>query len=161
MAICVSCLTDISFLIAIVLKSYAYRFGSYHAIPIPLIIHRNLVWKLPFPSKSQQYSGKCPAGYYCVGGTNTANPTDLTTHKGARCPKGSFCAEGKSAPELCPAGTYQDNEGRVYLTHEYLVETNPVIILYKVINRIFSTLYSITIRSLSADYLRVIYGCFL
>ena len=87
-------------------NTYVHKFFDHiSAIFDPISIKLCIIFIAPL------LSGQCPAGYYCVGGTNTANPTDLTAHKGAQCPKGNFCAAGKPSPELCAAGTFQDNIG--------------------------------------------------
>lgn len=36
----------------------------------------------------------CPAGYVCLGETNTNRPTIKANHNGIKCPKGSYCPEG-------------------------------------------------------------------
>ena len=44
------------------------------------------------------------------------------------------------------------NSNALYLAHNKLAENGPVIMPYKVINRIFTTIYGIIIWSLSAFY---------
>lgn len=60
-------------------------------------------------------SGDCTQRYYCIGGTNTARPTDLATMFGNICSAGSYCDLGVSSPTQCPAGTYQPNQGAATL----------------------------------------------
>ncbi|XP_043532727.1 zonadhesin isoform X4 [Chiloscyllium plagiosum] len=50
-------------------------------------------------------SGPCQAGFYCVMGSNTSRPTQVT-QTGGPCPPGYYCTEGSSRPQPCPAGTY-------------------------------------------------------
>ena len=50
--------------------------------------------------------GDCDAGYYCVGGATTNQPTDLSTHGGEVCPMGSYCPAGTSSPIPCPPGRF-------------------------------------------------------
>ncbi|KAL8424659.1 hypothetical protein Efla_006444 [Eimeria flavescens] len=64
----------------------------------------------------------CPAGRYCEGDTST-EPTGLcaagfictggaSNPRQKLAPKGHFAAEGAGAATLCPAGTYNPNEGQ-------------------------------------------------
>ncbi|XP_062603182.1 uncharacterized protein LOC134264959 [Saccostrea cucullata] len=48
-------------------------------------------------------SGPCDPGYYCPAGQVSATPANYS------CQPGYFCVGGKSAPEACPSGTYQDD----------------------------------------------------
>lgn len=48
-------------------------------------------------------AGPCAAGYYCTGGSPTAQPTDST---GGPCPRGSYCPAGSPQPLPCPPGTF-------------------------------------------------------
>ncbi|GCC23266.1 hypothetical protein chiPu_0001660 [Chiloscyllium punctatum] len=50
-------------------------------------------------------SGLCQAGFYCVMGSNTSRPTQVTP-TGGPCPPGYYCTEGSSRPQPCPTGTY-------------------------------------------------------
>ncbi|PIK35707.1 hypothetical protein BSL78_27463 [Apostichopus japonicus] len=64
----------------------------------------------------------CMAGFYCISGADKANPfmIDLnqcptnTVHPiiGHICPEGHYCPEGTVYPQGCPAGSYNDEEGR-------------------------------------------------
>ncbi|PIK41162.1 hypothetical protein BSL78_21986 [Apostichopus japonicus] len=64
----------------------------------------------------------CMAGFYCISGADKANPfmIDLdqcptnTVHPiiGHVCPEGHYCPEGTVYPQGCPAGSYNDEEGR-------------------------------------------------
>ena len=49
----------------------------------------------------------CLEGYYCPSGT--VNPTSTAS---LLCPMGNRCPEGSWAPEPCPQGSYQDEEGK-------------------------------------------------
>lgn len=53
----------------------------------------------------------CPAGYVCLGETNTNRPTDQDNHRGYRCPKGHYCPEGTYEPIECKPGFYNPLEG--------------------------------------------------
>jgi hypothetical protein len=63
-------------------------------------------------------TGDCLAGYYCVSGSDRANPLMLndtqcptgTVHPiiGHQCPAGHYCPIGSEYPIGCPAGSYQD-----------------------------------------------------
>ena len=63
---------------------------------------------------------KCPNGYWCAGAVDlnvaSANPAaSAACDNGAKfgkCPVGFKCPEGSSRPAMCPAGTYQDEEGQ-------------------------------------------------
>ncbi|XP_077985306.1 uncharacterized protein LOC144439946 [Glandiceps talaboti] len=46
-------------------------------------------------------NGPCEAGYYCPGGQDTSQPTDLA------CSPGHFCVEGSWNQTGCPSGYYQ------------------------------------------------------
>nr|XP_047130962.1 uncharacterized protein LOC100202447 isoform X1 [Hydra vulgaris] len=49
-------------------------------------------------------SGKCNAGFYCIGGATKPNPNDGFT--GNICPAGSFCEEGSKWYSPCKNGTF-------------------------------------------------------
>ncbi|XP_043114448.1 multiple epidermal growth factor-like domains protein 6 [Puntigrus tetrazona] len=49
-------------------------------------------------------SGPCSPGYYCMKEATSSRPTDGIT--GNTCPPGTYCDEGSSAPQPCPAGTF-------------------------------------------------------
>eukprot|EP01022_Parablepharisma_sp_SALTPOND_P016781 TRINITY_DN2541_c0_g1_i1.p1 TRINITY_DN2541_c0_g1~~TRINITY_DN2541_c0_g1_i1.p1 ORF type:complete len:3538 (+),score=416.51 TRINITY_DN2541_c0_g1_i1:4982-15595(+) len=53
----------------------------------------------------------CEAGYVCLGGTTAQYPWNIVIHRGYKCPKGAYCPAGSSNPILCPAGTYNPDEG--------------------------------------------------
>ena len=66
---------------------------------------------------------KCPAGYWCAGGVNVkigtgpgeSDPPARAACDGGnigKCPIGFKCPEGSSRPIICPAGTYQEDEGQ-------------------------------------------------
>ena len=50
-------------------------------------------------------TGLCEPGFYCMGGSNSSNPTTETS-TGGPCPPGTYCEEGSSLAVLCDAGTY-------------------------------------------------------
>ncbi|KAL8273754.1 hypothetical protein Esti_002354 [Eimeria stiedai] len=68
-----------------------------------------------------QPTGRCAAGYYCTGGSWTPTPAAEMLHPdtgeilnvGDICPPKTFCAEGASEPEACPAGTFSEELGLV------------------------------------------------
>ncbi|KAL8441974.1 hypothetical protein Emag_006751 [Eimeria magna] len=62
------------------------------------------------PSSGASACEPCPAGYLCYGGTATYSPQLPDVDKGEPCPVGHYCPPGSSAPEPCPAGTYNDKE---------------------------------------------------
>ncbi|PHJ19753.1 gcc2 and gcc3 domain-containing protein [Cystoisospora suis] len=62
---------------------------------------------------------ECHGGYFCLSGTTSARPADLTqqeaeavaesrpgapTTGGGKCPRGFFCPEGSERPSPCPSG---------------------------------------------------------
>ena len=47
----------------------------------------------------------CLANYYCPSGTGALG-------NGTLCPTGAYCPTGSSTPQLCDAGTYQDQIGQ-------------------------------------------------
>ena len=47
------------------------------------------------------------AGYYYLGATTSATPTNITSQRGDICPKGHYCPAECSVPLACPVGTYQ------------------------------------------------------
>ncbi|XP_038634722.1 multiple epidermal growth factor-like domains protein 11 [Scyliorhinus canicula] len=49
--------------------------------------------------------GLCEAGFYCVMGSSSSRPPEVT-HTGGPCPPGYYCTEGSGRPQPCPAGTY-------------------------------------------------------
>ena len=53
----------------------------------------------------------CPAGYVCLGATNSATPTDLARDKGFICPKGHHCTPKSYKPLQFLAGTYSKRLG--------------------------------------------------
>lgn len=53
----------------------------------------------------------CTPGYVCVGKTSSANPVDLVTQGGYKCPTGFYCPLGSFEPTACPAGSYSKKEG--------------------------------------------------
>jgi hypothetical protein len=55
--------------------------------------------------------GDCAAGYYCKLASTTATPDGQTY--GYLCPAGSYCEEGCTTPQSCPAGTFNNYEGQV------------------------------------------------
>ncbi|CAH1797039.1 unnamed protein product, partial [Owenia fusiformis] len=50
-------------------------------------------------------TGLCDPGFYCFLGSNISNPTTIDA-TGGPCPSGTFCLEGSSIPQYCPAGSY-------------------------------------------------------
>ena len=50
------------------------------------------------------------AGYYSTLTGNT-KPNPATTASSGVCPSGSYCPQGTSTPNPCPAGTYNDQTG--------------------------------------------------
>lgn len=48
----------------------------------------------------------CAAGYYCPAGSSI----DRTESR--RCRKGYFCPAGSFNETICPAGTYQNDQGQ-------------------------------------------------
>ena len=54
-------------------------------------------------------SGLCQEGYYCLGNSSMANPTDGVM--GDSCPTGHYCPAGSRIPTPCAAGTFQDSTG--------------------------------------------------
>ena len=69
---------------------------------------------------SKAFTGYCNAGYVCVGGAATINPTgtfvktDTTyadTNNGP-CPVGHYCSRGSSFPVPCEPGQYQPATGQ-------------------------------------------------
>ena len=53
--------------------------------------------------------GFVSSGFYCTSGSNTSNPSSVTS-AGGPCPEGSYCEMGSSIPVPCPAGTYTDTQ---------------------------------------------------
>ena len=60
-------------------------------------------------------TANCSDGYYCVGGAETATPTDGTT--GDICPPGYYCPSGVSWPLACPLGTYSASTGNTGISN--------------------------------------------
>ncbi|KAL8456161.1 hypothetical protein Emag_000007 [Eimeria magna] len=66
-------------------------------------------------------TGVCAAGYYCTGGSWTPTPAAEMLHPdtgeivnvGDICPPKTFCTQGASEPEPCPAGTFSEELGLV------------------------------------------------
>ncbi|KAF8822159.1 GCC2 and GCC3 domain-containing protein [Cardiosporidium cionae] len=54
---------------------------------------------------------KCPAGYLCVNGTSSRNPTNLKRDGGVMCPPGFYCKKGAVEATPCPAGTFNFQNG--------------------------------------------------
>ena len=50
----------------------------------------------------------CEAGYVCLGGTHSSQPTE-DEHNGYVCPVGYYCPEGSSEELPCPPGFYAAN----------------------------------------------------
>lgn len=48
----------------------------------------------------------CTIGYYCLGGTITPTPINISSDKGAICPAGYYCPVSTSSPIPCPQGKY-------------------------------------------------------
>ena len=59
-------------------------------------------------------AGNCSDGYFCIGGADTATPTDGVT--GDICPAGRYCPSGVAWPQACPLGTYSSATGNADLT---------------------------------------------
>lgn len=57
----------------------------------------------------EEPSGDCQAGHWCGPGTTVPDP--LGEANGDRCPVGTYCEAGASAPAKCPAGTYNSDSG--------------------------------------------------
>ena len=55
------------------------------------------------------YIADCDAGYWCIGGSPTATPTDGIV--GKSCPEGNYCEAGVPVPEPCPQGTFSNTTG--------------------------------------------------
>ena len=51
------------------------------------------------------------AGYYYLGATTSATPTNVTSQRGGICPTGHYCPALCSLPQACPVGTYQPTLG--------------------------------------------------
>ena len=56
-------------------------------------------------------SGKCDPGFYCLYGSEVANPSTVTP-AGGPCPIGHYCLTGTSYPLGCKAGTYNNQTGQ-------------------------------------------------
>jgi hypothetical protein len=54
----------------------------------------------------------CPAGFACIGGTNSSTPRSEDLDFGFPCPPGRICPAGTSTPQLCPVGTFNALTGR-------------------------------------------------
>lgn len=48
--------------------------------------------------------GRCSAGYFCSGGSDTSMPVGVAS--GDKCPTGFHCPEGSASPQNCALGTY-------------------------------------------------------
>lgn len=60
-----------------------------------------------------EVTGPCMAGFYCLQGSFTANPTGQNNTEGLvgdECPAGFYCPEGTSNPVPCPSGTYSQTQ---------------------------------------------------
>ncbi|CDJ42862.1 hypothetical protein ETH_00031830 [Eimeria tenella] len=62
------------------------------------------------PSSGASVCDPCPTGYLCYGGTATSTPQLPHVDHGEPCPPGYYCPAGSSAPQPCPAGTYNDQK---------------------------------------------------
>ena len=56
-------------------------------------------------------TGKCAAGYYCLGGSTSAQP--ILASMGGICPKGYYCPAGSAFPRPCTPGSYCSSQGLV------------------------------------------------
>ena len=56
-----------------------------------------------------EVSGPCSAGYFCLEGAITPNPSRFSGY-GGPCPVGFFCSEGTASPSPCPGGMYCERE---------------------------------------------------
>lgn len=54
----------------------------------------------------------CTQGYFCVGGTTTATPLNISADKGAICPAGYFCPTASARPQPCQQGKYNAFTGK-------------------------------------------------
>ena len=62
---------------------------------------------------SEEPSGQCSAGHYCIIGVNTPSPDGSTNlGVGGVCPMGYYCPLGTTVPIPCEAGTYSFDPGR-------------------------------------------------
>lgn len=50
----------------------------------------------------------CAAGYFCKLGATTSRYPDVTGSTAGPCPAGHYCVEGTEEPEPCPAGTWSN-----------------------------------------------------
>jgi len=48
----------------------------------------------------------CPAGYVCLGRTDSATPINIAANRGYECPLGHYCPEGSYEEVDCPLGRY-------------------------------------------------------
>jgi hypothetical protein len=62
--------------------------------------------------------GLCEAGFYCVSGANSSRPAYTSNFSensvfssSGQCPRGHYCPEGTTYPQVCPEGTYNPNWG--------------------------------------------------
>ena len=67
-----------------------------------------------YPTGLTTPNGPCSAGYICISGATTAQPTDGIT--GKVCPQGSYCPEGSSVKTKCPKGTFGGSTGLQNMT---------------------------------------------
>ena len=60
-------------------------------------------------------SGNCNPGYYCEIGSDRPNPMSINCNIsliGDICWTGHMCKEGSDKPQVCPAGSYQNERGQ-------------------------------------------------
>ena len=64
------------------------------------------------------YTTQCDPGYYCTSGSSTPRPLGVV---GNRCPAGKFCPKGTKDPFPCPAGSYSNATGLIFLSFKCLL----------------------------------------
>ena len=61
-------------------------------------------------------AGPCDAGYYCRSGSDSATPAyGITKGDAGICPAGYYCGLQTAEPEPCPAGTFNNATGIVFV----------------------------------------------
>lgn len=56
-------------------------------------------------------TGNCSAGYYCRGSSYTPTPVNMWSVVGDVCPPGFYCPAGTTVPIMCPDGTVRAATG--------------------------------------------------
>ena len=62
-------------------------------------------------------NGNYRAGYFCLGSSTTATPSNNLTQGDDICPAGYYCSESSSSPIPCSPGTYRASIGASLVSH--------------------------------------------